>query len=301
MYKSIRQKRIEDDNNKEWAQVRFAVLTSRDRILPDFDNTQYWHNPNKSSSWTTKGTRGVALPDPYYNGYKVSDEYTTPIDDLLGYISTSQILKDKFMGLIIKSGIGGYIAGGLIGAGAIQEYIDEILVKTWDTTSSDLWHQLFEGIKLKDGEMFYDALDKLKIAIGAEMGFGPALFEYAIFPGIFGAATFMFVVGNLVAGIDYSKIYNAWNSFEQDSITAQNKVDTEGYYDDEGTWHWSWSGYTVKYSINYGDYTRTQSSAMKLYKHYQLKRGRYQSSAYTKATRFIEEFSYTKSITYIPA
>ena len=297
MLKSIRQKRIEDDNNKEWAQIRYAIIADRDRVLPNFDNTHYWHDPNESSTWTTNGIRGVALPDPYYNGYKVGDDYTVPIDDLLGYISTSQILKDKFMGALIAAGVGGYITGGTAGAIGITQYINQKLIQTWGVDSEQLWHQLFEGIKLKDGEMYYDALDKLKIAIGAEIGLGPAIFDAIIFPALFSAASAMFVVGSLVAGIDYAKIYKAWNSFEQDSINAQHKVDTE--VDDDG--NPLWRGYKLVYNIHFGDYTRSQSSLMKLYKRHQLKRGRYTSSAYSKQTRIIEEFSYTKSITYIPA
>ena len=279
--KSVRQKRIEDDNNKEWAQVRYSKLQHSDRELPNFDNTQYWHDPNESSSWTTNGTRGVALPDPYYNGQKVSDEYTTPIEDLLMYIGfvKAATIQLNTLGVILTTG---YVAG--VSALIKKQFDDEVF-------KAVLKAAIRHG-KMSAEDFRFAAEMTTKTA--KEMALGMSIAKACI------AGMFLLMAIGLIAGNTYREIYDAWNSFEQDSINAQNKVDTEGYYDDEGTWHWSWSGYKVVYNIDYGNTTTTQSSAMKLFKYHQLKRGRYQSKAYSKSN-VVYTFNYTKSITYIPA
>lgn len=279
--KTIRQKRIEDDNNKEWAQVRYSKLTTSDRSLPNFDNTQYWNGLSESSTWITNGTRGVALPDPYYNGQKVSDDYTTPIEDLLlhiGYMKAMTIELGKWSSGI-STAIGGSVAISAF-LKAAKDFYGEYLFESaaWDSIKASL----AGTVPWKDTISAVAALVK-----DYWKGMYPALFTTCI----------LWLIGvGLIAGNTYKDIYDAWNSFEQDSINAQHKVDTE--VDEDG--NPLWSGYQVKYNIDYGNTTTTQSSAMKLFKYHQLKRGRYQSKAYSKSN-VVYTFNYTKSITYIPA
>ena len=278
--KSVRQKRIEEDNNKEWAQVRYSKLEHSDRSLPNFDNTQYWNDLNESSTWITNGTRGVALPDPYYNGYKVSDEYTTPIDDLLIYIGFMKAITIQMSKL--SSGL-------IIGLPA-------------GVSTAELFKRLQSIYLFLLKEGFGDLM---KGALAGELPWSVPIsaiktvlkdIAISIAPSVMVFSAMWLLSMGLLAGNTYKDIYDAWNSFEQDSINAQHKVDTE--VDEDG--NPLWSGYTVKYSIDYGNTTTTQSSSMKLFKHHQLKRGRYQSKAYSKSN-VVYTFNYTKSITYIPA
>ena len=283
--KSIRQKRIEDDNNKEWAQVRYNKAEHTDRSLPNFDNTQYWNGINEGSTWITNGTRGVALPDPYYNGYKVSDEYTEPINDLLIYIG------------LMKSITVQMNAMGILITGSIMTEVGKLIYEGYRGKVAIAFLRALMGNEGKPHETTTEEAANVK-----KWSYGTAKAEAlsnAVASACVAGVLFFLAMG-LIAGNTYKDIYDAWNSFEQDSITAQNKVDTEGYYDADGNWHWKWSGYQVKYDIDYGNTTTTQSSAMKLFKYHQLKRGRYQSKAYSNSS-VVYTFEYTKSITYIPA
>ena len=279
--KSVRQKRIEEDNNKEWAQVRYSKLEHSDRSLPNFDNTQYWNGVNESSTWTTNGTRGVALPDPYYNGYKVSDEYTTPIDPLLYAIGLMKAATIQMNAL------------GVLGSGAAATAIGTVIGKI--TANKEFQYYMAKSFQaLMEGKSIYEYLDVMdQIFIDEIIAAGKLT---GILCSITLTTMMWFLFNGILAGNTYKDIYDAWNSFEQDSINAQHKVDTE--VDEDG--NPLWSGYTVKYSIDYGNTTTTQSSSMKLFKHHQLKRGRYQSKAYSKSN-VVYTFNYTKSITYIPA
>ena len=278
--KSIRQKRKEDDNNKEWAQVRYSKLQHSDRSLPNFDNTQYWNGLSESSTWITNGTRGVALPDPYYNGKKVGITYTTPIEDLLIYIGFMKAVTIQLSNLASGLLIG--LPAGITTAALINRYKD-VYITLIKAGFTDILKGVLAG-KLPPSTLL-SLVRTVLTSLGKTVS--PAVVVYAVI--------WLLAMG-ILAGNTYKEIYDAWNSFEQDSINAQHKVDTE--VDEDG--NPLWSGYKVVYNIDYGNTTTTQSSAMKLFKHYQLKRGRYQSKGYSNSS-FVYTFKYTKTITYIPA
>ena len=281
MLKSIRQKRIDDDNNKKWGLVRYSVLERSDRYLPNFDNTNYWNEISENSSWTTNGKRGVALPDPYYNGYKVSDEYTTPIDSLLAYIG------------LLKAATLEANALGIIGASTV---IGTIQTAIWKTVRDTIVTKtLQEAIAAyKRGELTLNAVKALIVWLSQNL---PAMTgASAVISTIIFSSVMWFIINGFLAGNTYKDIYDAWNSFEQDSINAQHKVDTE--VDDDG--NPLWSGYKVVYNIDYGNKIFTMSSIEKLIKNHKLIRGRHRSLGFS-SYNLLYTFSYTKTITYIPA
>ena len=280
MLKSIRQKRIEDDNNKKFAQINYNILIKSDRELPNFDNNNYWGDVSENSSWTTNGKRGVSLPTPYYNGYKVSDEYTEPIAPLLEYIGLMKAATIQMNALgVIGSSAAATAMGTVIGKLMANKKFQELMYKSFTEGTFEYWDTMWE---IFVGTIMQEA----KLA--------------GLLTGAVSAIMLWFLLMGMLAGNTYTEVYDAWNTFEQDSITAQNKVDTEGYYDADGNWHWKWSGYTVKYDISYGNTTTTVGSKMRLFKNRHLVRGRYKSNTFGN-NYFIYTFEYTKTITYIPA
>lgn len=73
------------------------------------------------------------------------------------------------------------------------------------------------------------------------------------FVGILGPAAAAAIIGYVVwcATKAYDTVGVAYQEYEATGRIQKQRVDTEGYYDEDGVWHWKWKGFKMRMAWNY--------------------------------------------------
>lgn len=299
--KTIREKRIEDDNNKEWAQIRATKSIEVVNNYFSFTNQEHngygwWSTPDEIPTFYSYFNRGDTLTKYYYDKASLEPKatfgnldsfylYYTCKNYAINWLSTitvngGSIIPSKDL-MLIAHIMAFQMTNSIMNACVyfqgsqpyrMIEFIDKnrtnAVVRNW------IKQRYIERIKaLKDVNE--------KLFLSAAQGYVNAIFQEN---GIWAYED----TGRQVAEV--------WNKFVDKSTEYLNKINTEGYYDADDVWHWKYSACWVKFTVNLTDEITHMISQMKLFKQHQLKRGRYISQA--MLTRSAYKSSLNVSIDY---
>ena len=280
--KSIRQKRIEDDNNKEWAQIQYKQRKEVVSNYFSFKNQEpsgygWWSTPDEIPTFYSYFNRGDALTKYYYDKASLEPKatfgnfdsfyiYYTCKNYAMNWLSTVPLTSpiDSHDLLVIAHIMALQMTNSILNAciyfqGSPPYRMVEFITKNRTNAVVRNWlkQRYIDRIKaLKDVNE--------KLMLHDAQGYVNAIFQEN---GIWAYED----TGRQVAEV--------WNEFVDKSTEYLNKINTEGYYDADDVWHWKYSACWVKFTVNLTDDVTYMISQMKLYKQHQLKRGRYISQA----------------------
>lgn len=280
--KSVRQKRIEEDNNKEWAQIQFKQRKEVVSNYFSFKNQEpsgygWWSTPDEIPTFYSYFNRGDTLTTYYYDKASLDPKatfgnldsfyiYYTCKNYAMNWLSTVPLTSpiDSHDLLVIAHIMAFQMTNSILNAciyfqGSAPYRMVEFITKNRTNAVVRNWlkQRYIDRIKaLKDVNE--------KLMLHDAQGYVNAIFQEN---GIWAYED----TGRQVAEV--------WNEFVDKSTEYLNKINTEGYYDADDVWHWKYSACWVKFTVNLTDEVTYMSSQMKLYKQHQLKRGRYISQA----------------------
>lgn len=275
--KSIRQKRIEDDNNKEWAQIKIKSSKINLSLFPVFDNT---------ATGTIQGWKYTAVNEPtlycYFNrGDSMDDKkYEKATEDHWGNMEFFAY----YCYFYYKSYEAAFEVLDITDQGPVLNYanlwafaiLGGFFLTAQTYTSDKRIESLIKNHKNPEAISFlYDATKSMMEMIPYERAkkLGLELYET--------------VLGNILYWNNMSEYYELvlrplkgmWNQFIVQCEKDLNKINTEGYYDEDDVWHWKYSACWVKHTFtNISAITSFRSSTQKIFKNNKLLRGRYNQS-----------------------
>lgn len=275
--KSIRQKRIEDDNNKEWAQIRYKHDTKAVTNYISFSNedTQFYGwNPDYLNypTFYSYFNRDDVIPEYLYD--KASENEREQLGNF-DYFYFFYACKTMAINILRRAYLGSSTHLIIAHLMAIQMFV--ALIETSKIYLSEPY-RLYDLISKYNTEpLVYDIIKTKYIENVKKLK--------DVNESIMLAAAHAFTYGILNKDYLYEYEYaigalrKTWNEFVDDSKRYLNIINSTGYYDADGNWHYTYKACWVKYTIELEDKVTTMISQMKLYKQHQLKRGRYISNS----------------------